>query len=187
MNRGKLVIVTILVVGISLAGFAWWNRWSRSQQVIAHWGPTAPTTIRVGKTAELLLLAAEPPTADTGLGVVKIHDHTYHITQIMDISQAKGLIHARHQLVQNEAFDWDTPRDANCRPRWSQAIRFRLEQDVTTIAFDFPCQRAMMLEQDKDVGMQPIATGMQSFLNSVVDEGQPNPAVTQPSSQESSP
>jgi len=162
MNRGKLVIVVMVTVGLVLASFAWWNRWSRSQRVITHWGPQAATVIRKGEIVELLWLG-DIDSADTH-NLVALTGKPRKIVQHMNITKAAGLIHARHQLLQDGAFNWEQPRPAGCKPQWNMAIRFVRGQEVATVVLDFHCQRALLLERNEEVGMQPIAEAMEKFL-----------------------
>lgn len=173
MNRGKLVIIAILLVAVGLAGFAWWNRWSRSQVVIAHWGPDAPAIIRTGKVVELLKLDPVVEPGSSADSVLTVGGVARRIADLRDISSAPGLIHARHQLVQNEAFHWDQPRDPDCQPEWTTALRFQQGNQQTTVVFDFRCRRAVLLDTETEADMSPIAEAMESFLNSVATDVAP--------------
>ena len=182
MNQGKFVILAMVGIGIVLAGFGWWVRYSRSQKVLQVWGAEAVIAIRTGDLAELIPLG---PSAAEQLGGNQLGGNqlggkgegetivvdpespgaTLAAGQAIDISKAPGLIHARHHLVHEKGFDWDKPRTDGCTPNWEVAFRFTDDENVATIVLDFACNRAYLVERKTEVGMKPIiADAIRKFL-----------------------
>lgn len=164
MVQGKVVISTMVLVGLSMAAFAWWARYWQSQQVLAIWGPEAVVAIRTGKQVELLRLVANGED-DSEVLLVGEEGTPLHVQQSVDISETAGLIHARHHLIHPKGFLWEALRPEDCRPEWSLGMRFVQAGQPTTLAFDFRCQRAFLVERETEVGMTPlIADALQTFL-----------------------
>lgn len=157
MISGKLVISTIVVVAVAMAGFAWWARYSQSQQVLTVWGKDAVVLIRTGKKVELLKAARqEVPDAgsgerpvqrfelpgsgqsdadqgdtdqgDSGQDGAKTVSIAFRTER--DLSETPGLIHCRHHLVHQKGFDWTANRKEGCDPQWNVGLRFsNVKQD----------------------------------------------------------
>lgn len=166
MNRGKFVVLLLFVVGTCMAGFAWWHRYERGQQVLNAWGSDISSAIRLGSRVDLLRLTrldANPDVDEAILDSLRIGNQRRRITERRDVSKARGLIHARHALLQREAFRWVID-DPACRPNWEYALRFHHASQVATLALDFECQRVYLLERDRQAGMAPIAGGLQTFV-----------------------
>ena len=174
MNQGKLVIGGMVAIGVALAMFAWWARYSRSQKVLAAWGPDAVVAIRIGEKVELLQLRpAEPAATDAPAYVFIPADERSSgsraeklaITQLTNITDAPGLIHARHHLVHEKGFLWEQARSADCRPKWETALRFWNHDVSATMVFDFRCNRVCLVERETEVSLTPIISeALQFFL-----------------------
>ena len=141
---GKLVISTMVGVGVAMAVFAWWARYSASQQVLATWGKDAVVAIRTGKKVELLRGISYDQTRELAFD------------EIRDISKTPGLIHARHHLVHQKGFHWDAEREAGVKPTWEVGLRFTQEDRVATMLLDFESGRALLIEKQAEVTMRPI-------------------------------
>lgn len=166
MVQGKFVIIAMVTVGLGLSGFAWWARYQGSRQVLSVWGPDAVIAIRQGREVELLRLsdtAMEGQSTET----MKIQDREVFVQSSTDITQVPGLIHARHHLIHEKGFGWKDPRPDGCEPNWDVAIRFRMDQRVATLAMDFQCNRAFLVERDAEVSMKPISASMRKFLDGI--------------------
>ena len=190
MNRGKYVIFGMVVVGTAMALFAWWARYNASRRVLDRFGPAVATAVRNGQRVELLQLALPGGIADdetdpiphTGSSELRSSngDILARITARQDISAAAGLIHARHHLLHERGFQWeedgelDSDRnDQSAAACWSQAIRFQGAETTATWLFDFQKQRAFIVECDTEIGIQPIAASLQTFLDQLPSQSRP--------------
>ena len=197
MNRGKSVIIAIVLVGLGLSTFAWWHRWTRSQQVLEHWGEQAAIVIRNGKSVELLRLTPrvsgaadirpqDGTNAASRPAELNIAGATYAV-EATDISDAAGLIHARHHLLHEQGFVWDEPRDPAQLATWTVALRFQQGNTTATMALDFAAQRARLVERDVEVSMEPIAPALQTFINELMLTGDADRPASPASSQSQRP
>jgi hypothetical protein len=164
MISGKLVISSMLAVGLSMALFAWWARYSQSQQVLETWGRDAVVAIRTGEQVELLRASSED--SDEGEALT-IGDSTVRFDTSGDISETPGLIHARHHLVHQKGFDWTGAVEPDCQPQWDTGLRFKdtKRNKVSTMLFDFNCNRVHLLENQAEVTMRPTEYIMQKVVS----------------------
>lgn len=178
MISGKLVISTMVAVALAMAAFAWWARYSQSQQVLEVWGKDAVVAIRTSKRVELLKATSQanqpPPTAlpkfelelPTGTSTEKIGFVT-----VKEISKTPGLIHCRHHLVHQKGFDWFAERKKGCQSNWTVGLRFLPDSKAATskrkatMLFDFACNRVFLVERQAEVTMRPIiADALKEFF-----------------------
>lgn len=174
MNQGKFVIVAMVAVGLSMAVFAWWARYDASQRVLDRFGPNVAVAVRNGKKVELLTLSnARPPdkseaeavSVPSSDGELTVGDERLFVTASQEITDAPGLIHARHHLLHEKGFDWEEPRSTTTPSNWTHALRFTHDEGVATWILDFTGNRAYIVERKAEVGMEPIAPSLKKFLD----------------------
>jgi len=163
LDRGKLAVLTMFAVALVAAAFAWWWNYSRGQRCLEFYGQDAALLIRTAEQVELLELAAADAGSSEPATTLQLGDKAYSIVRVTDISQAKGLIHARTSIVDDSSFRWDG-HPTDCQPRVLYAVRFT-NHSRATLAFDFGCQCVWHLEQGKSATLIPkVAQGWESFL-----------------------
>jgi len=170
MNQGKFVIVAMVAVGLSMAVFAWWARYEASQRVLDRFGADVAIAVRNGKQVELLTLSKTPPTDKEGANnLITIPNvdggEQLFVTKSQEITDAPGLIHARHHLLHENGFNWEEPRSTDSSPNWTHALRFTHDEGVATWILDFADNRAYIVERKTEVGMGPIASSLKQFLD----------------------
>ena len=151
--RGSLLVLGIFGVALGLGGYAWWHAFERGKLSLRLWGSDGAVLIRYATRVELL---EWPETLDTLDGL------TLPVAAIAedDISRVRGLVHARHALVEDASYDWDRAQD-DCRNAWSFALRF--EDDGSgptnarsaTLVFDTACNQVRMLENNQQATLKP--------------------------------
>ncbi len=179
MNRGKAVILTMVLVGVFLAAFAWWARYSRSLAVLENLGREAVIAIRTGEKVELLKLGpvgetaedAAPPSSNETIVLAAGDASTSPILGVLDtrdITKSPGLIHARHHLVHEKGYAWDEARPENYVPAWESAMRFTDDEITATMLLDLDSRRCYFVESGKEFSLQPILTdALQKFFATV--------------------
>lgn len=165
--QGKLIILLMLGTAVAMAGFAWTFQYMRGREVLRLWGADAAQLIRVDASEiELLVLspAAETAAADAAANAtLDVAGQTLHVAQRVDISKARGLIHARQALIEDASFDWKLAR-GDCTPDWRYALEFRAGDRRAVIAIDMHCSRVRLLPGDREASIAPIAEGLEKFI-----------------------
>jgi hypothetical protein len=171
-DRGKLVVGSILTVALLLALFAVYWHWKHRHRAAEFWGAETSQLIGGARRAELLVLRSpadgplsetsdQPPGTQESSDSLLINGQSYAIASTLNVSDAPGLIHARHSLTEDASFRWDTS-ESDCQSQWRRAIRFTEDDRSTTLAFDFACGRVHSLESGKTVAVLPrIVQGFQ--------------------------
>lgn len=192
MNRSKSVILAMVLMGVFLGGFAWWARYTRSRVVLDKLGRDAVVAIRTGKPVELMRVEQAPttstaassddvtasstesasetpatpstPTPETA-ATTPITLPGLRFSKSVDITDAPGLIHARHHLIHEKGYAWDEALPDDYVPAWDYALRFVNSGTTTTMLIDFANRRALFPERQLDVSLQPIlADALQKFF-----------------------
>lgn len=196
MNRSKSVILAMVLMGVFLGGFAWWARYTRSRVVLDKLGREAVVAIRTGKPVELLKLAKAPPDAGQGTrredttsaaesatepvttptttiaDPLSVPGLSLDFSGSVDITDAPGLIHARHHLIHEKGYAWNEALPNDYVPEWDYALRFMNSGKTTTMLIDFTNRRALFPERQLDVSLQPIlADALQKFFQTALEIG----------------
>jgi hypothetical protein len=104
-NPGKLAVLSILLLAVGLAGFAWWWNWQRTERCRKFFGGEWAHLIRTATRVEGQTL--------TGLYEVEPHERlvvgpdTFVMGGRKDLSRAAGLVHARTSLLDDASYEWD--------------------------------------------------------------------------------
>jgi hypothetical protein len=166
LQRGKLVIVSMVVVALVAAAFAWWHQYQRGARVLAIWGPEHAGRIRLAGDCELWQL--EPHSADSprdlGDGLT-IGGKWWTISRRVSVHGAPGFIHARQALIQDASHDWSTSRP-DPPPRWTYALCFRDASGQTVVAFDAQAAHACLADQPQTISrLIDIGPGLVVFFS----------------------
>lgn len=172
LQRGKLVIISMVVVAILAAAFAWWHQYLRGARVLAVWGAEHAGRIRLADDCELWQLephSADPPT-DSGDGV-PIGDQSWAISRRVSVHGAPGFIHARQALIQDASHDWSSsPPDTP--PRWTYALCFRDASGQTVVSFDEQATYACLADQPQTISrLIDIGPGLVEFFSEQLKTG----------------
>ena len=90
-GSGKLLIVSMVAIGLAAAGASWWFRYAATHRAAQFWGPAATRLIRDGPRVTLV---------KTGARV------TNGSATAVDVSAARGLTHLRNALLVDRSFSW---------------------------------------------------------------------------------
>lgn len=114
---GRRVVAAIVLLGLCLAGFAFWFQWRQTRRCLAFLGADVARAISRADRVELWRLGAgDRPRRLKAVGR-------------QDVSRAPGLVHLRHALVEDASYVWTpAPRDGTGGPQplpdWEMAIAF---------------------------------------------------------------
>jgi hypothetical protein len=175
-TSGKLVVLSIFVIALLMAAFAWW--WNRQQgwRALEFWGKDSALAIRDGKKVELLQLRPKNGRL--------VDLEAFDIVETKDISQAQGLIHARHSLLQDASFDWNIKAVgiSQTEPRDLFAVRFTRQDVITTIVFlDLSGGWIFHSESGREIVLNDKArSGWQTFISRYFPNEAPQPSQAPP-------
>jgi hypothetical protein len=157
---GKLVIIVILTLAFSAAGASWWFRYAATHRAAEFWGPIAAQRIRDSRSVQLYYVI----------------DDTDLLTPIRNISNARGLTHLRHALLEDRSFVWPAhslPR----QPHWHWAIGFgdQKASGMNVVMFTEDCKQAAMggPESGRVVSCEPIAKGLTTIFAELSQQKEP--------------
>ena len=165
VNRGKLAVLTMFAVAILAAGLAWSFNYYRGARTLEFYGRGAALLVRTAPQVELLELAwvDDEELARPNAELLDVDGQRLQVVRRRDISQAKGLVHARTSLLADSSYRWDAA-PCDYEPTIAYAVRF---SDLTpaTLAFDFHCQQVWHVEHDQAATLVPkVSGGWQKFL-----------------------
>ncbi len=162
MRIGIAVVVIIVLLGMSAGAVSIWWRWEQGKRALEFWGRDAAQRIRHAPQVELLQLS------DSG-----------DVTERKDISKLAGLLHARHALIEDASFDWtkSLPDVWIKEETWSYAVRFTMDGEHTTVAFDLSRRRIRHVEAGSEIVLtKQINDGWRKYTEGVFAAEQSRPA-----------
>lgn len=175
---GQWVVLGMLAIALSASLGAWlWNL-NHSQRALAFWGPRASQLVLKAPRVELLRLALETdgnPVAEMG-ETLHVGDDPYRVIARKDLSQAPGLIHARHSLTDDASFLRLVAQDgANPERRggaWTHALRFaETAGEPATVLLDFEKRKVRLLESAREAEVsQRFVEGWRDFCRRQLGE-----------------
>ena len=160
VNRGKLAVLAMLGIAAALAGFGlWWNV-SSGKRTLDFWGREAGARI-IDPDATVELLWLQPAADSARQERLVIGGRSFAAVKAADVTGARGLVHARHSLLEDASFDWETPAtDGN----YSLAVRFRDAAGTTTVALDWSGGQVAHVESGQErKAATKIVAGWKTF------------------------
>jgi len=155
---GKIAIISILVVAVGLTSFAWWYRYQQGRRTMEFWGPEAAQLIRHAPRVELFEL-------DETLEAFKSGELSK--VRSFDLSNAPGLVHARHSLIVDRNFRWDeSSANTAANIAWDVAWRFIDGDKQTTVLLDYETGAVRDAAGERVALLHPaIAGGMRDYIS----------------------
>lgn len=191
--RGKLTVVALFVIGLLAAAAGWWQGYQRGQRVLRWWGPSTAALVRLAPQVEVARLvpfsasetnqpsgsaaaapqlppsespstasAPTPLTADLTIGNTR-----WAVADTRDISQVRGLVHARQALIDDPSYLWENSQQptagSEASDRWEFLIVFRSDKESCQFAFSPTSGRLYHAETQRIANIQPIQSGLAKF------------------------
>jgi hypothetical protein len=168
---GKLVIIGILGVALAAAGVSWWFRYKGTHRAIEFWGPEAAILIRDAPKVTLFRM----PSPDVMRLTLYDPVRASLDDSARDISQARGLVHLRHALLEDRNFG--SPAASEQRPvinnntgYWLLSFYDRKTQKTAIVLFSEDCRHAtrqklrLMAYELTSISTEPIAAGLREMF-----------------------
>ncbi len=173
MNRGKVAIVAILVMGFSLALFAVVYKSWRSARAVEFWGRDTSELMIANQRIELLVLDAQAAASASSAPEdqrVKFANASYPITDRLDVTTARGMLHLPRALLENSSFQFDANPPAS--PSWAYALKFSKDDRSATILVN-PQKQTVGCGSRVALLTKDIAGAIQDVID---DATRPNPS-----------
>ncbi len=170
-SSGKLVIIGILAVALVSAGASWWFRYAATHRAAKFWGPETVRLIRDAPAVDLSRLS--PPgrlsPARTKFGGVDSFESK-------GVSNAPGLIHLRHALLEDQSFHWP-PEPMLHTHQWAWILSFSSDRhdEAVSLIFSPDWKYVSRLGEDEILSSRPIADGLAKMLGELAPAGNESP------------
>lgn len=172
MKRGQVLILVIVSVAVAMASYTCWHHYRKGYHALRFWGGDTATLIRHARDVQLLSLSQPADLSPAELGktpTLRIDDEEIRVKQQVDISTARGLVHARHTLIEDQNFIWNNASLPE-RPRWDFALQFSDQQGQVTLVFDIQNHVVRRLPNGRPQVMTEIIERIDRFLQPLLSE-----------------
>ncbi len=173
MKRGTIVIVILLAVALSAAGFTVWYHYQNQRRALEFWG--AATAQLIGRAGQIEVVelgepdpsialaddaldAPEPeesPAAPPRAKALEFNEVPWIVVQTKDAAKAKGILNLRRALVVDATFDWSVEDEGE--PHWQYAISVNDGRNWATVLFDLDSRQVGLTGGRKTVLLAPEA------------------------------
>jgi hypothetical protein len=164
--KGKLTVGLLVAAGVLAAAFGWWHGYDRGQRVLALWGPAAAELIRLAPSVQLarIVPVSDGPTQANAQPSVIIGGRPWTIAARRDITQARGLTHARQALIDDPSYDWSRPGPpATAELDWRYMLSFDRRGQVCRLVFAPDPGVLLNVDTGQSAYIGPIRTGLAQF------------------------
>ena len=179
---GSLIVVGILTLAAGLAAFAVWFQWTQTRRCLDFFGPAIATAIQTAPRVEAWRLSA---AGKEGRVVA---------TARTDVSQARGLVHLRHGLVEDSNYAWSSlPAGRRPTGSWDVALAFYpvtsgtpsptgdAAQAVAVLAFDLEGDGAVtVVGRPGSVALGRLGPGLRGWLAATLEATAPGRGPSSP-------
>src|SRR5688500_5896861 len=99
-----------MAVGLAGAGASWWFRYAATRRTAQFLGPEATVLIRDAPLVELIELSRAEDKDIHGAwpDAVVLSDESWVVLRRRDASNARGLVHLRHALLEDRSYIWSS-------------------------------------------------------------------------------
>lgn len=157
-RAGQWVVAIMFAVGLGASLFAWVWRKTQTDDCLAFWGAENAAAIRAGDKVTLMRLGdsglheSALPESPASPGVVLPSGMMWLIEETRDISQAKGITHARRAFIEDSGFDWSSLAESEQPKRLDFAVQFqRGDEPPVTVGIDLAGSRFYHVESGRSL------------------------------------
>jgi hypothetical protein len=173
-SSGRTVVAAIVLLGLVLAGFAFWFQWRQTRRCLDFLGPDVATLVGGAERVELWRLAA-------GSGPRRLV-----AVDRKDVTRARGLVHLRHALVEDASYVWKpgpaARESAGATPvaAWTLGLAFYDREDAAApaavLAFDLRQGWMTVVGRPGRVALGRFGAGLGRWVEMVAKPADPPPA-----------
>ncbi len=166
-NRGNLVIIAIVAIGLLAASLSLVYHRQSGRRALALWGTETALLIARAPQVQVLELApadaVEPAAVDAESGGgqpiqrLGIGGRFYNVAAAKDAVEARGMSNIRSAMVRDASFDWEATDKAEASPTWQYGMEFTESGHRALVLFDFNTGRIGSTTSEQTAALQPEA------------------------------
>ncbi len=172
MKRGQILILGIVTLAVAMASYTCWHHYCKGYHALQFWGTSSAALIRHAKQVRLLKLqegSGSPAQGQVVSNRFQIGEQEFSVVREVDISSARGLVHARHTLIEDQNFNWTSPPQS-ASPDWDFALQFSDRGDQETLLFDVQRRLVRSLGSGRQQMMTETMERIVDFLKPLLPE-----------------
>ena len=163
-SSGKVVVFSIFAVAIAMASFALWWNWGLGRRSLDYWGESGALHIRDDKSVTLVKLQPRVANPAAKCPPFPMDSRDLNSAEKKDISEAQGLVHARHAFLEDASFNWNQP--ISTEVEWQYAVWFDGGKDHIFVMLDLKNGVVGSSESYQALRLSPkTAAGWKHFIS----------------------
>ena len=178
-SSGKLVVLTIFALAIGMASFALWWNWGMGRRSLDYWGESGALLIRDAKSVTLVKLKPRIPNPAAKDPLLPMDSRDLSTAEKKDISDVKGLVHARRAFLEDASFEWNEQLSVGIE--WQYAVQFAGEKGNIFVMLDLKDGVVGSSERYQALHLNPkTAAGWKLFISRYFPDEAPKTSQTPP-------
>jgi len=170
-SAGKLVIVLMLGVGLTAAGFTLWYHIRSGAQAMRYWGPDQALLIAQASRVEVRRLEPASDRTSQSEPTLSYFGRPLRVVEVAEATRARGLTNIRQTLLLDESFEWDQPLVANDLA-WHCCLRFSDGTERLDILISEDGRAVVGAGLPRALAVEPeVASTLRSFTEEVLAAG----------------
>lgn len=167
MSKDKFLVTFIFGVALAAGVVAWVYQYNKSLQVLSWLGPEQAHLVTNAEAVELLEMDSDNQAA---LESVNFIQQDWPVSKTTDITNWKGLVHARYMLSVDVSYQWEQSVEDKAGIQCAYALRFRSTQsESNALLIGFDPTRRVAICGDKVVAMGEMADQLTKYLFDTTD------------------
>jgi hypothetical protein len=130
MQSGSKVVLGIFGLAFVAAVLSWWYRFETAHESTTFWGPQF--AVLIVEPSEVTAFTLKK-TDDETEGAYPILSDKYLRTDTKKLTDARGMIHLRHSIVNDGNYLWDNSVTAD---EWRYGLQFEDDDRSATVLFN---------------------------------------------------
>jgi hypothetical protein len=130
MQSGSKVVLGIFGLAFVAAGLSWWYRFETAHESTIFWGPQF--ALLIVEPSEVTAFTLSKTDEETEGSYLILADK-YLRTDTKKLTDARGMIHLRHSIVNDGNYLWDKPVEAG---EWRYGLQFEGDDRSATVLFN---------------------------------------------------
>lgn len=167
MSKDKFLVLFIFGVALAAGIYAWVFQYNKSLQVLKWLGPERAHLVTNGDSVFLLELGAANEGSDDSVDLL---NRRWNITNETEITNWKGLVHARYMLSVDVSYIWEQSAPDESDIHCTYAIRFTSDEtDSPSLVIGFDPENRLAVSGSEVVAMGEMSDQLLKYLFETTD------------------
>lgn len=132
-NSGKYLVLGLVVLAVIAGVASWWYHYAGLHQANRFWGSPAAGLIAQPSQVTAYDVVKQTESQNASARSLDLRS-PWTAVNPRDVTEARGMVHLRHALMNNRSYEWDEQPAAD--PDWRWCLEFFNDDAQTLVLFN---------------------------------------------------